>query len=280
MQSTADSAERRREPRGASLRPLRRPVRPRDADARAGRARAAWTTPARPGFQAGARAPPARLRRAPDAAVQSPRPQRGRGRARSTSSARTCCTPGRTSSTTRSGRRCWPGAWASADHRRDRGGPARRRQGHGLCAAGPRVHRVHGRGGHPPPAAQRRTGWSCWAPRSAVEAGARTLKEAISEAIRDWVTNVGDDPLHDRLGRRPGAVPGDGARPATADRRRGPRAAPRARRAPARPRHRLRRRRLQRDRHVHGLHRRRRRRTRRRRGRRGRGWTRAATARR
>ena len=41
-----------------------------------------------------------------------------------------------------------------------------------------------------------------------VEAGARTLKEAVSEAIRDWVANVGGHPLHHRLGRRPGALPG------------------------------------------------------------------------
>ena len=33
--------------------------------------------------------------------------------------------------------------------------------------------------------------WACWAPRvEPVEAGARTLKEAVSAAIRDWVTNV------------------------------------------------------------------------------------------
>ena len=35
--------------------------------------------------------------------------------------------------------------------------------------------------------------WSCWARRSSpVDAGARTLKEAVSAAIRDWVANVGD----------------------------------------------------------------------------------------
>ena len=35
-----------------------------------------------------------------------------------------------------------------------------------------------------------------------VDAGARTLKEAVSEAIRDWVTNVGRHALRDRLVRR------------------------------------------------------------------------------
>ena len=38
-----------------------------------------------------------------------------------------------------------------------------------------------------------------------VEAGARTLKEAVSAAIRDWVTNVETHPLHHRLLRRAGA---------------------------------------------------------------------------
>ena len=40
--------------------------------------------------------------------------------------------------------------------RRDRGGPARRRDGHGLRAARARVRRLHGRGRHPAPGAQRR----------------------------------------------------------------------------------------------------------------------------
>ena len=43
------------------------------------------------------------------------------------SSARTCTTPARTRSTTRSARRCSPGAWARSGHRGDRRGPARRR---------------------------------------------------------------------------------------------------------------------------------------------------------
>ena len=41
-------------------------------------------------------------------------------------------------------------------HRRDRRRPARRRDGHRGCAARPRVHGLHGRGGHPPPGAERR----------------------------------------------------------------------------------------------------------------------------
>ena len=41
-----------------------------------------------------------------------------------------------------------------------------------------------------------------------VDAGARTLKEAVSEAIRDWVANVAEHPLHHRLVCRAGAVSG------------------------------------------------------------------------
>ena len=74
-----------------------------------------------------------------------------------------------------------------------------------------------------------------------VEAGARTLKEAVSEAIRDWVTNV--ETTHYVIGScvGPAPYPGDGARPAAPHRRRGARAAARAARAPAGPRDRVRR---------------------------------------
>ena len=46
-----------------------------------------------------------------------------------------------------------------------------------------------------------------------VDAGARTLKEAVSAAIRDWVANVGVHALRDRLVRGPGAISGAGTRP-------------------------------------------------------------------
>ncbi len=90
-----------------------------------------------------------------------------------------------------------------------------------------------------------------------VEAGARTLKEAVSAAIRDWVANV--ETTHYVIGSAvgPGALPGPGPRPAAGDRRGGARAGPRRRGRPARAGDRLRRRRLQRDRHLHPLHRRR-----------------------
>ena len=55
-----------------------------------------------------------------------------------------------------------------------------------------------------------------------VDAGARTLKEAVSAAIRDWVTNVSD--THYIIGScvGPGAIPGARPRPSARDRRRGP----------------------------------------------------------
>ena len=91
-----------------------------------------------------------------------------------------------------------------------------------------------------------------------VEAGARTLKEAVSEAIRDWVTNVAD--THYIIGSAVGPAPypaivrdlqrviGDEARAQLA----------RAHGQAARPRDRVRRRRLELDRDVRRLRRRRR----------------------
>ena len=54
-----------------------------------------------------------------------------------------------------------------------------------------------------------------------VTTGSRTLKDAISEAMRDWVTNVVDDPLPARLGARRASLPDDGARFPEGDRRGG-----------------------------------------------------------
>ncbi len=91
-----------------------------------------------------------------------------------------------------------------------------------------------------------------------VEAGARTLKEAVSAAIRDWVTNV--ETSHYIIGSCVGPAPypvlvrdlqrviGDEARAQVLERRRAA--------SPARDR--VRRRRLERDRHVHPVRRRRR----------------------
>ncbi len=111
----------------------------------------------------------------------------------SSSSAKTCCTPARTRSTTAWARRCWRGAWASA-------------------ASSPKP--APASTAWPPPRSARcwaSNAWSTWARRTCaasastssacgcwarrwcrVTSGSRTLKDAISEAMRDWVTNVGD----------------------------------------------------------------------------------------
>ena len=83
-----------------------------------------------------------------------------------------------------------------------------------------------------------------------MEAGARTLKEAASAAIRDWVGNV--ETTHYVIGSAvgPAPYPGARARPAAPHRRRGARAAARGGRPAARPGDRLRGRRLERDRDL------------------------------
>ncbi len=78
-----------------------------------------------------------------------------------------------------------------ADHRRDRRRPARRRDRDRLRAARPRVRRLHGHRGHPPPGAERRAhGPARRRGGARSRPGRATLKEAVSAAIRDWVTNV------------------------------------------------------------------------------------------
>ena len=145
----------------------------------------------------------------------------------------------------------------AADHRRDRRRPARGRHRHRLRAARPRVHRLHGHRGHAPPEAQRRADGAARGARGAGRGGARTLKEAVSAAIRDWVTNV--ETTHYIIGSCVGPAPypalvrdlqrviGDEARAQILE----------AGGAAARARDRLRRRRLELDRHLHPVRRRR-----------------------
>ena len=85
--------------------------------------------------------------------------------------------------------------------------------------------RLHGRGGHGaagaqrlPHAAARREGAAASTP------AARTLKDAINEAMRDWVTNVADTLLPARVGARAASVSADGARVPVGDRPGGARA--------------------------------------------------------
>ena len=56
-----------------------------------------------------------------------------------------------------------------------------------------------------------------------VESGSKTLKDALNEAMRDWVTNVEIDVLHHRHGRGSAPLSDDGARLPERDRPRVPR---------------------------------------------------------
>ena len=67
-----------------------------------------------------------------------------------------------------------------------------------------------------------------------VDSGSRTLKDAINEAIRDWVTNVGRHPLSAGLGARPASLPDHGARVPGRHRARSPPANPEPGRAACR----------------------------------------------
>ena len=89
-----------------------------------------------------------------------------------------------------------------------------------------------------------------------VDSGSATLKDAINEALRDWVATRRPHGLPLRHRRRPAPVPEHGPRLHPRHRRRGPRPVPRADRPAARRDRGLRRRRLQRDRAVHRLPRR------------------------
>ena len=107
--------------------------------------------------------------------------------------------------------------------RRDRRGPARRRHGDGLRPLRPRMHGLHGRGGHPPPEAQRLQHEDPGRRRSCPSTtGSRTLRDATNEAMRDWMGSSQADALHDRQRRRPAPVPDDRPRLPGGDRPRDP----------------------------------------------------------
>ena len=142
-------------------------------------------------------------------------------------------------------------------HRRDRGGHARRGHGHRLRPARDPVRRPHGRRGHQAPGARTCCGWRrSGAEVRPVHGGSGTLKDAVSEALRDWVTNV--ETSHYCLGSTMGPHPypmivrdfqrviGDEAAAQLL----------RGRRAAARHGDRLRRRRLERPRPAQSVHRR------------------------
>ena len=109
-----------------------------------------------------------------------------------------------------------------------------------------------------------------------VTLGSRTLKDAINEALRDWVDQRRQHALPARHGRGPAPVPDDGARLPPRHRAGGPRAGAGARRAAARRGRGVRGRRVERDRHLPRVPRRPRRAARRLRARRRRRRDRAA----
>ena len=146
----------------------------------------------------------------------------------------------------------------AAGDRRDRGRAARRGHRDGLCPFWPRLRRLHGRGGHPPPGAERLQHEAAGR-RGA--AGQQRLADAPRRHQRGPARLDGqrrDDALHHRLGGRAAPVPADRPRFPVGHRPRGPRAIARPDRPAARPGRGLRRRRQQRGRHVLSVHRRRR----------------------
>ena len=177
--------------RGA-LRPVRRPLRPRGADPGARRAHGR--------LGRGARRPRVPGRARPRCCATS---SGGRRRSTAPSGFRAGRPPRlpeargpRPHRRPQDQQRGRPGAARQADgqaagDRRDGRRPARGRDGDRLRAA--RASSASSTWAPRTCAARRRTssGCGCWAPSVApVEAGARTLKEAVSAAIRDWVTNV------------------------------------------------------------------------------------------
>ena len=79
----------------------------------------------------------------------------------------------------------------AARHRRDRRRHARRRHRDRRRALRHGVRRLHGHRGREAPGGERATAWSVLGAKVVpVESGSKTLKDALNEAMRDWVTNV------------------------------------------------------------------------------------------
>ena len=254
--------------RARPLRRLRRPLRPRDRDGRAGRARRGLRGgPRRPGVRRRRRAARPRLRRPADAAL-----------------------PGRAARARTTGARIW---LKREDLNHTGAHKINNAVGQALLAVRLGKRRIvaeTGAGQHGVAAATvcARFGLDCHvymgeedirrqhpnvvrmhmlgAEVIPVSAGAGTLKDAMNEAIRDWITNV--ETTHYLIGSAAGPHP----YPMlvrdlqVGDRPRGARADPRARGPAAGRRVRLRRRRLKRDRPLPPVPRRRRRAPVRRRG--------------
>ena len=137
-----------------------------------------------------------------------------------------------------------------AHRRRDRCGPAWRRLGRGLRARWAAVHGLHGSGRHGAAGAERRPHAAAGRRGGPGDERRSTLRAAIDEAIRDWVSDPDRHVLPAGLRGGPASVSVSRARVAVRDRSRGARADARAGRRAARRRRRLRRRRIERHRPV------------------------------
>ena len=216
---------RRRRPDGGdrgAVRPLRGPLRARDPDRGARRAdRGLGRGARRSRLQPAPGRPAARLHRPADAALPGRAPLRA-GRLAGLPEARGPRPHRRPQDQQRA--RPDPARRAdgqAADHRRDRGGPARRRHRDRLRAARPRMHRLHGHRGHPPPGAERRADAAAGRRGGAGRGGRADAEGGRLGGDPRLGRQRRDDPLRDRLGGRAGAVSVAGAGPAAGDRRRG-----------------------------------------------------------
>ena len=168
-----------------------------------------------------------------------------------TSSAKTCCTPARTRSTTASAKALLARAHGQAPHHRgNRRGAARRGHGHGGRAPWPGMRGLHGHGRHGAAAAQR----FAHAPAGRGSGGREFRQPHAKGRDQRSHARLGDQCAHHALSARLGAgrasLSHDGARFSSRDRRRGARADSGSRRPPAGSAGRLRGRRLQCDRAV------------------------------
>ncbi|CAA9549508.1 MAG: Tryptophan synthase beta chain, partial [uncultured Thermomicrobiales bacterium] len=248
----AGRAARRLAGRPRAVRAVRGPVRARDADAGPGRIGDGLRGGAAGSQVPGSGRPPgARLRRAADAVVRGQRVDRARRRGPDLAEARGLGPHRRAQDQ----QRARPGLAGeddgqAADHRRDRGRTARGRHRHGLRDARSGVRRLHGRGRHRPPGAERVPD------EAAGGGGAAGLLRQPHPQGRDQRGDPGlgdqrrDHLLHHRLRGRDAPLPDDGARLPGRDRPRDAAPNPGADRHAAGRRRRLRRRRLERDRDL------------------------------
>ena len=88
-----------------------------------------------------------------------------------------------------------------------------------MCLLRSALRRLYGRGGYRAPAARTSFGMRLLgAEVRSVTSGTATLKDAMNEALRDWVVECRGHVLYHRHGRRSAPLSGDGARVPVGDR--------------------------------------------------------------